>query len=315
MTAQRSHGDRDALDWAVDGADWPHRARSRFVDAAGLRWHVQDFPGPAGADPAAPVLLLHGTGSSAHSWRALAPLIARRRRVIAPDLPGHGFTSPAGRHPVSPAGMAQAVAALATALGVRPWQVVGHSAGAAIAVRLALDGGLDAQATAGGLVSLNGALVPLSGFAWTWFSPAAKLFAAAPVVPRLFAWRARDPAVVDRLLDGTGSRVEPVDRSIYRRLVRSPAHVAGALQMMAQWDLETLRRDLPGLQRPDRRPPPPRLHLVVGDRDRLVPPHLARQVQVLVPSASCTVLPGLGHLAHEEAPDAVLAAIDAAAGS
>jgi magnesium chelatase accessory protein len=38
------------------------------------------------------VLLLHGTGASTHSWRALAPLLARRCTVVALDLPGHGFT-------------------------------------------------------------------------------------------------------------------------------------------------------------------------------------------------------------------------------
>jgi magnesium chelatase accessory protein len=310
----RAWGGDGALDWDVDGADWPHRANSRFVEAGGLRWHLQDFLGPEGSDAAAPVLLLHGTGSSTHSWRALAPRLALRRRVIAPDLPGHGFSPAAGSYPVSPSGMARAVAALMAGLGVRPWQVVGHSAGAAIAVRLALDGGLDADGTPGGIVSVNGALVPIAGFAWAWFSPAAKLFAAAPLVPRLFAWRARDPAVVDRLLDGTGSAVDPLDRQLYRRLVRNPAHVAGALQMMAQWDLETLRRDLPGLQRRDRRPAPVKLHLIVGEGDRLVPPHQVREVRELVPSATCQVLPGLGHLAHEEAPQAVLDAIDACGG-
>ena len=50
-------GRPDRLDWAVDGRDWPHREASRFVDAAGLRWHVQQFSGPASGAPLA--LLLH----------------------------------------------------------------------------------------------------------------------------------------------------------------------------------------------------------------------------------------------------------------
>lgn len=78
------------LDWQRDGPQWPHHQRSRFVQDGGLHWHVQTFDGP---DPQAPwVLLLHGTGASTHSWRDLAPLLARRLRVLALDLPGHAFT-------------------------------------------------------------------------------------------------------------------------------------------------------------------------------------------------------------------------------
>ncbi|MEY2735806.1 MAG: hypothetical protein RLZ58_1215, partial [Pseudomonadota bacterium] len=68
----------DRLQWDRDGLDWPHRARSRFVGAAGLRWHVQRFGtgAPVATSGAAPgaatqakVLLVHGTGASTHSWR------------------------------------------------------------------------------------------------------------------------------------------------------------------------------------------------------------------------------------------------------
>jgi magnesium chelatase accessory protein len=57
------------LDWAKDGADWPNREASRFVDAAGMRWHVQVM----GQGPV--LLLLHGTGASTHSWRDVMPLL------------------------------------------------------------------------------------------------------------------------------------------------------------------------------------------------------------------------------------------------
>src|SRR3954465_15975067 len=75
------------LSWDRDGRDWPHREASRFIEAAGLRWHVQIM----GQGPAA--LLLHGTGASTHSFLDLAPLLARRFTVVMPDLPGHGFTA------------------------------------------------------------------------------------------------------------------------------------------------------------------------------------------------------------------------------
>ena len=80
-----------ALDWSSDGAHWPHRQASRFVDAGGCRWHVQAHPGGA-AQPV--VWLLHGTGAAGHSWRGLVPLLAQRATLVVPDLPGHGFSGP-----------------------------------------------------------------------------------------------------------------------------------------------------------------------------------------------------------------------------
>ena len=76
-----------ALDWERDGADWPNRAASRFVTVGAMRWHVQVM----GSGPV--LLLLHGTGASSHSWRDLAPRLARHFTVLAPDLPGHGFSA------------------------------------------------------------------------------------------------------------------------------------------------------------------------------------------------------------------------------
>ena len=74
------------LDWAKDGADWPNRQYSRFVEAAGMRWHVQVM----GQGPA--LLLLHGTGAATHSWRDVMPKLAGHYTVVAIDLPGHAFT-------------------------------------------------------------------------------------------------------------------------------------------------------------------------------------------------------------------------------
>lgn len=288
------------MDWPRDGAHWPHPERSRFVQAGGLRFHVQVFPGPADDAPVA--LLLHGTGASTHSWRGVAPLLAQRFTVVAPDLPGHAFTGlppgGAGAPQLGLPGMARALAALMQTLHQSPALIVGHSAGAAIAIRMTLDGLARPQRIAG----INAALLPLGGLAGQWFSPAAKLMAALPLVPRLFAWRAQSPAVLQRLLAGTGSTLDAEGQALYHRLVTDADHAAGALGMMANWDLPQLARDLPRLDVP--------LDLIVGDRDRTVPPADAPAVmQRLAPVArgALTRLPGLGHLAHEEAPGAVVA--------
>jgi magnesium chelatase accessory protein len=189
--------------------------------------------------------------------------------------------------------MASALQALLRRMRIAPVLGVGHSAGAAILARMCLDGSLAPR----GIVSLNGALLELPGLPRIVFSPMARLLAANPLVPRLFAWRARDRAAVERLIASTGSRLDAEGIEQYARLVRDPEHVAGALGMMAQWDLASLERDLPRLAVP--------LTLVVGGRDRTLPPSEAKRVQQLLPTARIIDLPSLGHLAHEEQPGAV----------
>jgi magnesium chelatase accessory protein len=145
------------------------------------------------------------------------------------------------------------------------------------------------------IVSLNGALVPLDGLAGQWFSPMAKLLAKAPLVPELFSWQAAQPAVLRRLLDGTGSTLDAQGRALYQKLIAQPAHSAGALAMMAHWDLHRFWARLPQLQTP--------LALVVGEGDLIVPPSVSlRAARALQrqPTPEVVKLAGLGHLAHEE---------------
>ena len=287
--------DLPALDWERDGRQWPHRERSRFVQAAGLRWHVQHWPPPSAQAPT--VLLIHGTGASSHSWRHVAPLLAGHMQVISLDLPGHAFTQLPPQGPSSPLlslpGMAQGVQALLQALSMQVDLIVGHSAGAAVAVRMALD----LLAAPRHLVSLNGALLPLHGLAGQLFAPAARLMATMHWIPRLFAYQGRDRAVTERLLESTGSRLDEEGITLYAQLVASPAHAAAALGMMAQWDLHALAERLPRLRTP--------LDLIVGTADRTVRPEQAERVVALLEpglKASISRFEGLGHLSHEEQP-------------
>jgi len=281
----------DAPHWEREGRDWPNRACSRFVSAGGLRWHVQTM----GRGPA--LLLLHGTGAATHSWRDLAPWLAQDFTVVAPDLPGHGFTGMPPASGLSLPGMASALAALLRVMNVTPRLAAGHSAGAAILARMCLDGTI----APAGLVSLNGAFLPFAGPPAQIFSPLAKLLARLPVVPQLFAWRATDRRVVERLLRGTGSSIGPQGTELYARLIRRPSHAAAALGMMANWDLRSMQRELPRLKPP--------LLLIVGTNDHTIRPVEAKRVRLLVPGATLAELPGLGHLAHEERPREVAALI------
>jgi magnesium chelatase accessory protein len=273
-----------ALDWDKEGLDWPNREASRFVEAGGLRWHVQ----VSGRGPV--LLLLHGTGASSHSWRGLLPLLAEHFTVIAPDLPGHGFTAAASADQLSLPGMAHAVTALLNALALQPAFIAGHSAGAAIALRMCLD----AMVTPSAVISINGALRPFGGMAAQLFPVMARMLAFNPFVQRFVAARAEDKAAVARLIEGTGSRLDAEGLEFYRRLFSTQSHVAAALGMMASWDLEALQRDLPMLKQS--------LTLIVGEADKAVPPEDARMVRRRLPNAVILSMRGAGHLCHEERP-------------
>ena len=190
---------RQALDWDTDGRQWPLRHLSRFIETSKLRWHVQWARHPK--PQAASILLLHGTGASTHSWRHLIPLLSDNYTVIAIDFPGHGFTSmPQDRDVAtlfSIPGMAAGVAELLAHMQIKPNIVVGHSAGAAVACMLTLNGHLQPNR----LVSLNGALLPLDGVAGQFFSPLAKVLTKAPFLPELFAWQAARPTVLQKLFN------------------------------------------------------------------------------------------------------------------
>jgi magnesium chelatase accessory protein len=284
------------LRWEVEGRDWPNRAHSRFVSVGAMRWHVQEFA--ADREDAPAMLLLHGTGAATHSWRALASLLAGGLRVIAIDLPGHGFTSgrPTGGH--SMRAMARAVGALVTMLEVSPDIIVGHSAGAALAIRMALDGHAAPQR----IVGLSAALLPFPGLAARLFPALAKALFVNPLAPHIFARMARGSGETGRFLKrSTGSQIDPVGVALYERLLATSSHCGGALAMMAEWDLAGLEPDLPRLTTP--------LLLIHGDQDTAIPLSNARDAATRVGDGRLTTLPGLGHLAHEERPEEVAAIV------
>jgi putative magnesium chelatase accessory protein len=283
--------------WDRDGHDWPNREASFFVHSAGLRWHVQQM----GSGPI--LLLLHGTGAATHSWRGLAPLLAQHFTVVAPDLPGHGFTDTPPAERLSLDAMADDLTSLLRTLNLIPELVAGHSAGAAVLARMCLDGNIAPS----GLVGLNGAMLPIGGFAGRMMTPFAKMLAGSAMVPRLFAKFANSDKFIERMIADTGSALEPDGIEFYRRLTCSPGHVASAIRMMANWKLRPLARDLPRLAT--------QLLLVTGGNDKTIAPDDAARVHAMVPRSSVVTMPGLGHLAHEERPQAVSTLMVQLAGS
>lgn len=277
--------------WPEDATGWPHAAQSRQILVRPHRWHVQDM----GQGPL--ILLLHGAGGATQSWRDVMPLLAEGHRVIAVDLPGQGFSQSGARGRFGLAPMAQDLASLATDQGWQPDALVGHSAGAALALELARI----APWPHTPIVGINAALANFNGVAGWLFPLIAKALALNPLSAALFAASSKAPGRVERLIAGTGSSLDAEGIALYRRLASDRTHVDATLSMMAQWSLDGLLGSLDSMSNP--------VLLLTGERDKTVPPDTSAKAAARLPNGQHDSLGPLGHLAHEEAPDLVVARI------
>jgi magnesium chelatase accessory protein len=266
-------------------ADWPNRNASRHVFCAPHLWHVQEI----GSGPT--LLMIHGAGGASHSWRGLVPVLADHYHLVIVDLPGQGFTRLGARHRCGLDAMAEDLARLIRQEALAPMAYIGHSAGAAIALRLA------ELAPPRAVIGLNAALGQFEGVAGWLFPIMAKLLAAAPFVAQIFSRLAGNPAKVASLLASTGSTIDATGHALYLQLLRMPSHVDATLAMMAQWTLEGLLDRLPQQTTP--------CLLITAANDRAVPPAKSSNAAARMPHARWNDVPGLGHLLHEEAPQIV----------
>ena len=108
---------------------------SQFLEIDGLRVHLRD-EGPR--DDPVPVVLIHGTSDSLHTWDGWAAVLQRQRRVIRFDLPGFGLTGPDQDNDYSTARYVKFVAAVLDRLGVQRCVLAGNSLGGQIAWEAAL---------------------------------------------------------------------------------------------------------------------------------------------------------------------------------
>lgn len=112
----------------------PQQVHYQFAEVRGHQVFYRD----AGAKDAPVVLLLHGFPTSSHMFRNLIPELSQRYRVIAPDLPGFGFTTSPAKFEHTFAHMAEVVDDFMEAMGIRRYAVYVFDYGAPVGFRLAL---------------------------------------------------------------------------------------------------------------------------------------------------------------------------------
>lgn len=272
-------------------SDWPLKAQSSLVTAGRHRFWVAD----TGPKDAPTLLLLHGTGASLHSFRRTIPGLSETYRVITPDLPGHGASATGFTGRLSLDAMAQDLWTLCDTLHIEPKGIIGHSAGAAIGLRMA------ELRPVPQVIGLNAALGEFDGAAAFLFPIIAKGLATLPFASTAITAFFGRPGTVERILTGTGSPLDAEGRAQYLRLVRDPDHVTGALGMMADWKLQPLLNRLPQTTT--------KVTLIASEGDRAVPAQVSIDAAKRIPGAKLHLLPKLGHLAHEETEDGLSALI------
>jgi pimeloyl-ACP methyl ester carboxylesterase len=259
-----------------------------FVEVDGIRLHLRDS-GPRDA----PVLvLLHGFGSSLHTWQAWADALSADYRVIRYDQPGAGLSAPDPGGDYSDERGLQVLAALMDRLGVPRATLIGHSMGGRLAWRFAADAPQRVERLV--LVAPDGFASP--GFAYGrapevgWSVKLIRQVMPKALLRSSLAAAYADPA---RLSDAA------VDR--YHDLLRAPGARDAVIARMRQL---VLQEPTPFLQR-IRAP----TLLLWGAQDAMIPLANAADYLRTLPDARLVTLPGVGHLPQEEAPAASLAAL------
>ncbi|MSP62941.1 MAG: alpha/beta fold hydrolase [Myxococcales bacterium] len=225
----------------------------------------------------APVVLIHGAGGSSVAWMDVVKRLAPRRRVIAPDLPGHGQSDP--WHGVSSVTMdlyRDFVGTLCAHLGMKRVVLVGHSMGGAIALRCALAW----PDRVAGLVLVCSA-------------------ARIRVAPALTDPKTDVAALLREVAWSPSTPREVVERWSAVMIQAEPEVVAADFRALEGFDV---RPELPSLRVPS---------LAIGGSDDLIlPPKLTRELAAALPNARAVILPHTGHMAMNEQPDAFHAALD-----
>lgn len=249
-------------------------------------------------------VLVHGLGGASLNWMGVGPLLARRARVLAPDLPGFGSTPPAGR-PASIQANARFLDRFVTEVSGAPAILVGASMGGTVAI---LEAAAHPEHVAG-LVLVDPAL-PMAGTPDRLVLVAFAAYAVPGLGERFLRYRLRTlgpEGMLRQALEfccAEPSAVGPEVLAAHREF----AHQRAGQPWAAGAFLEATRSLVPLVVRRNalrsviRQAGAPTL-LVHGDGDRLVSVVSARAAARMRPDWTFRELPGVGHLPMLEAPE------------
>lgn len=269
----------------------------KFIEIHGMRQAVVDE-----GDGDEVLLLIHGMAGSAQTWRSVLPQLAKKYRVIAPDLLGHGQSSKP-RTDYSLGAFAVGLRDLLDELGVESATVVGQSLGGGVAMqflyqhpdycrRLVLisSGGLGPDV---GLI-LRLLAAPGAEFVMPVIAPSPVLRAGNAVKSWLSSAGLRSPRGAE-MWSAYSSFGDGETRQAFLRTLRSVVDYRG--QAVSALNRLNLREGLPILA-------------IWGEDDKIIPVDHGYAALEARPDCRLEILPGVGHFAQVEAPDKVIELLD-----
>jgi pimeloyl-ACP methyl ester carboxylesterase len=240
------------------------------------------------------LLLIHGMAGSSRAWKGVMPALAERYDVLAPDLPGHGESSPpTGDYSLG--NLAATLRDLLAVLDIERTTIVGQSLGGGIAMQLAYQ---HPELAARLVLVGSGGL----GREVSWMIRALALPGAEYVAPVIFPSFVRDlgdrvsgaatrlgvraPRLAE-MWDAYATLTEPEHRAAFLRTVHAVIDPGG--QAVSATDRLYLAAAVPTL-------------IVWGDADPIIPVEHAYAAHDAMPGSRLEVFEHVGHFPHAEDP-------------
>jgi pimeloyl-ACP methyl ester carboxylesterase len=277
-------------------------SRQVQLPASKLNLHLFD----SGGDAKTPVLLLHGLGDEADTWRNILPFITADHRAIAPDLPGFG-RSAKGKRKYSIPFFIDAMLELLNHLSISRAILVGHSTGAVIAQAIALEHPERVER----LILIGGSLIAKENR----INPALLLFLTPGIGEWLYTRLRKNPQAAYDTLQPYYHRLDDLPQTerdfLYQRVnerVWSDGQRRGflsTLRNLAVW-LPSQQKNLPTRLKHWDIP----TQVIWGENDSISSVENARALIELLPSARLVIVPEAGHNIHQEKAEIVVEAIN-----
>jgi len=264
---------------------------SQFIAIEGMQVHLRD-EGPR--DDPSPILLLHGTSASLHTWEGWAQSLRGQHRVISVDLPGFGLTGPFPDGDYSLPHYTRFLGELLDALGVQHAVLAGNSFGGQVAIEMALD----QPARVDKLILVDALAYPSDPAS----IPIGFRIARMPVLNKIMQYVLPRQVIEDSLHDvyGDPSKVTPALVDRYFDMSVRAGNRASLPPRFNYLPTEASAARIPQVGEPTL--------ILWGARDRLIPPENGRHLHRDIAGSQLVMFPGLGHVPQEEDPAVTVAA-------
>jgi pimeloyl-ACP methyl ester carboxylesterase len=260
---------------------------SQFVDLpSGARAHYRD----QGSRTGAPLVLVHGSNASLHTWEPWVAQIGDQFRMISVDLPGHGLTGAVPTDDYSQEALVKFIGEFTRALGIERFAIAGNSMGGGVAARFAIEhperlthlilvdaGGLPSKTPTDPGLGLRIARIPVLQYVLLY------------VTPRSLFEEGLKKAIVDDAL----VTPEMVDR--YWELTRRAGTRRATLKRYQQPEDTFIADNVAKITTPTL--------IIWGDLDTLVPRDVGERYNAEIKGSKLVIYNNVGHIPMEEVPE------------